>query len=139
MTSRTLILLDGLYAIVRLARDAPVPDWVPREPVVSITRTTDELSIVCDESRVPPGVTCSRGWCALRVQGAMDLSETGVLASIATPLARGGVNIFALSTYDTDYLLIPHQFLDRAGVLLSSEGHAVLWPHGPAPFSHSLA
>ncbi|MBI5301507.1 MAG: ACT domain-containing protein [Chloroflexi bacterium] len=101
MTALTLLLLRDTFAICRLALDAPIPDWA-RGDLVSITRTRDEFSIVCDQRAAPRDVNCERDWRALRVAGQLDFGLTGILASLATPLADAGVSIFALSTYDTD-------------------------------------
>jgi hypothetical protein len=91
----------------------------------SITRTGEELSVVCREALVPEGIRAERGWRALRVAGVLDLSQVGVLASLASPLAGAGISLFALSTFDTDYLLVQEQDLGRAVEVLVAVGHAV--------------
>ena len=91
----------------------------------AIVRTAEELSIVCAEQAVPPGVICQRGWRGLKVAGPLDFALTGVLASLAGPLAEAAVSIFAISTYDTDYLLIREVQLDTAIDALRRAGHAV--------------
>src|SRR5262249_53205645 len=102
----TLILVEGRFAICRLGVDATIPPWITASHFVSITRTADELSIVCPQDAVPEGVQSERGWRCLRVVGTMSFSVVGVLASLTVPLAEAGVSIFALSTFDTDYLLL---------------------------------
>lgn len=125
----TLELLPGAFAICRLPPDTAVPEWTNGSLTpgfVSITRTPDELSIVCPEAHVPPGITNSTDWRALRVAGTLDFALTGILAAIAAPLATAGVSIFALSTYDTDYLLIPQRQLAEATAALEQAGHQVV-------------
>ena len=120
-----LFALDELYAIVRLHPDAGLPDWVEGGHFWSVTRSDSELSIVCREEDVPPDASAERGWCALEVAGPLDFSLTGVFASLAAPLAEAEVTLFALSTFETDYLLVrAHQFAHAAAALRDA-GHAV--------------
>ena len=121
----SLIALEGSYAVARLGADAPLPGWVVGGPFVSITRTADELSVVCREEAVPGGVRCVRGWRCLRVAGTLDFSLVGVLASLLDPLARAGVSAFAMSTFDTDYLLLKAETFERAVAVLQLAGHSV--------------
>ena len=100
----TLSATSGLYAIVKLAHDAAIPDWATQGGFFSVTRTADELSLVTAESSVPAGIDASRGWRLLKVHGPFAFSEIGIVASLANPLARIGVGIFVISTFDTDYL-----------------------------------
>ena len=120
----TLSVLPETLAICRLDRETAIPVWTTGK-FVSITRTSDELSIVCDERAVPSGVKADRGWRALKIEGPLDLALTGVLASIAVPLAEAKINIFAISTFDTDYVLVKAEKLNRALGVLRSAGHAV--------------
>ena len=121
--------MPGRLAVCRLDPQAAVPDWALSGDFSSITRTTDELSIVCSEAGVPEGVLCERGWAGLKVEGPLDFSLTGVLASLAQPLAEAGLSIFAVSTYDTDYLLVKAGDLDRAVVVLAEAEHTVRWEY----------
>jgi len=91
----------------------------------SVTRTPSELSIVCDERAVPAGVTEERGWRALVVEGTLVLSDVGVLAELAGPLAAAGIPIFVLSTYETDYVLVPDEAVGTATGALERAGHSV--------------
>jgi hypothetical protein len=93
---------------------------------VSITHTADELSIVCAEEHVPSGVKADREWRALKVEGPLDLALTGILASLANPLAEAQINIFAISTFDTDYLLVKEYNVARACDVLRQAGHVVV-------------
>jgi hypothetical protein len=105
-----------------LVPDSPWPKWVVGD-FLSITCTADELSIVCLQDAVPPGVQCETGWRCLRVAGALDFAAVGVLASLVVPLAEAGLSVFALSTFDTDYLLVKERDFDRACASLRQYGH----------------
>jgi len=121
----TLHVLTGTFAVCRLAADAPLPAWAARGPFVSITRTADELSVVCSEDAVPEGVRCEQGWRCLRVVGSLDFSLVGILASLVGPLAEAGVSVFAVSSFDTDYLLVKEADLKKAAEALGRAGHRV--------------
>ena len=90
--------------------------------------TSEETSIVCEEGRVPDGVQADTGWRAFKVAGPLDFSLTGILLAMAVPLAEAGVGIFAVSTYDTDYVLVKQGSLDAAVSALRSAGHVVVLP-----------
>ena len=121
-----LSLLPGCLAVCRLPAGAPFPQWAGRSfYLFALIRTPDELCVVCDEQEVPGAVQAERGWCALKVHGPLDFSLVGVLASLTVPLAQAGVSIFALSTYDTDYLLVRHADLERAVQVLIQAGHSL--------------
>jgi len=120
-----LTLLAERYAISRLAADAAIPEWATQGPFFSVTRTGDELSIVAELSRVPVGVASQAGWRVLKVHGPFVLSEIGVLAALATPLAEARVSLFAISTFDTDYLLVASETLSAAMAALERAGHTV--------------
>jgi uncharacterized protein len=113
------------YAVSRLDPAAAVPDWATRGRFTSITRTPSELSIVCDADAVPPDVRAERGFHVLAVRGPLDFSLTGVLAALSAPLAAAGISIFAIATYDTDYLLVREADVDRAVRALHDAGHRV--------------
>ncbi|MGZ3427912.1 MAG: ACT domain-containing protein [Polyangia bacterium] len=104
--------------MARLPADAPIPSWATGA-LVSITRTPDELSIVCEDAGVPPEVRAERDFAALRVAGTIDFSVVGLLASLTWVLADAQVSVLALSTYDTDYLLVRNSDLPRARTALS--------------------
>lgn len=123
--SLTLEVLPGRCAVCRLDAGAEVPGWAARGPLVSVTRTDAELSIVCDEAVVPSDVPAEGGWRCIRVRGPLGFGMTGVLASLASPLAGAGVSIFVISTYDTDYLMVQERDLGRARDALSRAGHLV--------------
>ena len=127
MTTRslTLELLPGRLAVCRLDADAPLPAWAAAGGFVSLTRTDAELSIVCLQEGVPAGVCAEPGWRCLRVKGPLGFGLTGVLASLASPLASSGVSIFVVSTYDTDYLMVQERDLERGVSALERAGHGV--------------
>lgn len=125
-TQHRLVLLKDAFAVCRLAPDAPFPAWAAGGPFVSITRTTEELSVVCRQDAVPEGVRCEAGWRCLRVEGTFDFSLVGVLASLLGPLADASVSILVLSTFDTDYLLVKEEKLETAIEALRLPGHTVL-------------
>lgn len=104
----TLEVLAQQLAVVRLPTGAALPTWFGQAagPIASVTRTADETSLVCDASVVPPDARAERGWRAVKVRGPLAFSLTGVLAGILAPLAAAGISVFALSTYDTDYILL---------------------------------
>src|SRR5690348_16833153 len=109
MTARallTLIILPQRYAICRLDATAPLPDWAEGGDFTSITRTPAELSIVCAEHKVPKDVAHADGWRVLKCEGPLHFGLSGIVASLAEPLANAQVAIFPIATYDTDYLLV---------------------------------
>ena len=94
-------------AVCGLAADAAVPDWATRGPFHAIVRSPGELTVVCDAGIVPADVRSQKGWRCFRLAGPIAFTETGVLSSIAVPLAAAGIGIFVISTFDTDYVLVP--------------------------------
>jgi hypothetical protein len=132
VTARTFVLtlLPGPLAVSRLEPGDPAPPWAvapdrSAASLVSITWTRHELSVVCPAEWVPAGVTASAPWRALRVEGPFDLSDVGVLAALAAPLARAGVSVLPIATHDTDYLLVRDDALPAAARALRADGHDV--------------
>ena len=125
MPPLTLSLLPEPYAICRLPPDSALPDWAAVGLFLSITRTVDELSITCRQISVPADVQHEGGWRILKLEGPFDLALTGILAPIATALAQAKLNIFALSTYDTDYVLVKEAKLAEAIKAIEGLGHKV--------------
>jgi uncharacterized protein len=115
-----LRLLGGELSIVRLPADAASPSWLrfASGPLVSVTHTVHELSIVCPSAVVPPGLDCEPGWRAFQVEGKLAFSATAILTSILNPLADAGISIFAISTFDTDYVLVRAAVLEPARAVL---------------------
>ena len=120
--------LPGLFAVCRLGADEPLPSWfsLTDGPVAAVVRRGDEeLSLVCPSDAPPADVVAEREWVALEVEGPMEFTLTGVLASVAAPLAEASVPIFALATYDTDVVLVPRVRAAAAVTALRSAGHQV--------------
>ena len=123
----TLELLPDVYSICRLDPQADIPSWVLEGDFLSITRTKNELSLVCSQERVPHVVECDKGWRCIMVRGPLDLSLVGILASLTSSLAEVDISIFAISTYETDYLLVKGENLRRAVLKLKEAGHDVVY------------
>ena len=117
--------LGGELAVCRLPADAAAPPIPDRAALFSVTRTSEELSIVCPAADAPGDAQVESGWRALAVEGPLDFGLTGILASLAQPLAAAGIPIFALSTYDTDYVLVRAPALEAAVAALRDAGHTV--------------
>jgi uncharacterized protein len=115
--------LPGPYSVVRLAPSTPIPDWATRGEFTSITRTEDEVSIVCPTENLPHDVAPAPRWICLKLEGPFPFSQTGVLLSLIAPLSNNGIPIFAISTYDTDYVLVQEKFRDATLTALQSAGH----------------
>jgi hypothetical protein len=120
-----LMLLSETCAVCRLEKNVPPPEWGTQGPFFSLTRTDEELSVVCPEELVPREVKKEGGWRVLKVEGPLDFSLTGLLASLTAPLAREGISVFVLSTFDTDYLLVKEEKLEKAIQALREEGYEV--------------
>ncbi|WP_376796350.1 ACT domain-containing protein [Thermogemmatispora sp.] len=125
-----LVAARGL-AVCRLPAGSPLPAWLSaagpeRQALLTLTWSADELSIVCPQRLVPEGVPCEAGWAAFKVVGPLDFSLTGILASLLRPLAEAHIPVFALSTYDTDYLLVREPMLEPARSALQAAGHEFL-------------
>jgi uncharacterized protein len=121
----TLSLLKPTLAVCRLSHTDEVPAWVWSEPFFCAARTEDELSLVLLQDNIPDEWTAERDWRALKVRGPLDFSLTGILASLAAPLAAAGISIFALSTFDTDYLLVRSFALEEACRVLADAGFKI--------------
>jgi hypothetical protein len=120
-----LSLLPDTLAICRLGAGEPVPAWAWTGEPASVTRTRDELSIVCRADAVPDGVQCETGWRCLKVEGPLDFGLAGILAALTAPLAAAGIPVFAVCTYDTDYVLVKAENLEHAVEALLGAGHRV--------------
>ncbi|HSB36231.1 MAG TPA: ACT domain-containing protein [Thermoanaerobaculia bacterium] len=123
--AHTLTLLPGRLAICRLHPEAALPAWAEGGAFCSVTRTKDELSVVCEEAAVPEGITANRGWRMLKLLGPVPFEETGILAALASPLASAELSIFAISTYETDYVLVKEESVEAALRALRGAGHKV--------------
>ena len=128
-----LTLLRQELAVCRLDPDSELPEWARKGPFFSLTRTPDEWSVVCAQEAVPEGTRHEAGWCAFRLQGPIDFSAVGILASLTAPLARSGISLFALSTFDTDYVLVKEVDVKKATLALRQEGHRIHPEPRPRP------
>jgi hypothetical protein len=120
-----LSILAERLSICSLPAHNQLPAWLPACGFLSLTRTEDELSAVCEESCVPAGVKCRRGWRCFKVRGPLDFSQVGVLAALAAPLGEAEISIFVISTFDTDYLLVEEENLQRSVRVLTAAGHTI--------------
>jgi hypothetical protein len=120
-----LLLQDDAYAVCKLDPNTPIPAWATKGDFFSVTGSADELSIVCRQDAAPHDVRCEPGWRCLRVAGAMPFSIVGVLASLTAPLAEAGISLFAVSTFDTDYLFVKEEKLEAAIAALERRGHTI--------------
>lgn len=125
LPSYVLEVLPDRLAICRLEPDQADLDWDLGEGLLSVTFTEHEVSVVCEEAFAPADAVIERGWRCLRVVGPLEFSAVGVLVALAGPLADAGVPIFALSTFDTDHILVQAADLDRAIEALRGAGHEV--------------
>jgi uncharacterized protein len=118
--------LGGTYAIMRLASGASLPDWSMKGEFISITRTADELSIVCPVASARAGLPTSESWICLKLEGPFPFSQTGVLLSFIEPLSTNGIPIFAISTYETDYVFVQEEFVTVSVDTLQRAGHQLV-------------
>jgi hypothetical protein len=118
-----LCVLDGNYAVCRLPGKAHIPEWVANESLVSITRSEKELTIVCDKKLIPDDCEKSRDWKCIKIVGSFDLDAVGVMASVSVPLAENQISIYVVSTFDTDYFLVPAKELEKAALVLKDFSH----------------
>lgn len=121
----TLSILPETLVICQMDKDARIPDWLLASTFYSITKTAEELSVVCPQTNVPEGIKKDEGWRCLKVEGPLDFSAAGILASLTMPLAKEGISVFAVSTYNTDYLLVKEQHLGKAVQILAQNGHQI--------------
>jgi hypothetical protein len=124
-----LTLLDMPLSVCRLEPDAQVPEWVWSSGFMSITRTPEELSIVCEWA--PGHVKQEAGWRAFKIRGPLEFGLVGVLASVIEPLRTSSIPVFVISTFDTDYLLVKGDDVERAREALTSAGHILTTLAGP--------
>jgi len=122
----TLQILDGYYTIHRFPADSTLPVEVWESSFLSITKTEDELSIVCDASIVLDTEVNESGWSCIKVLGPLDFALTGILAKLSGVLAEARISIFAISTYDTDYILVQSEKLELAVKVLSKQGYIII-------------
>jgi len=116
----TLSILPEKLGICHFDKNSEIPEWAKDINFCSITRTNDELSIVCPQTKIPAGVLAERNWRAFKVKGPLGFSLTGIVASLSRPLAKAKISILYISTYETDYLLVEEKNLGKAREILST-------------------
>ena len=121
-----LVILAERLAVCRLDAKAPIPEWASGASFLSISRTRDELSVICEEQFVPTGVQASRGWRGLKIVGPLDLDLVGSLVSVAVPLAQSNIGILPIGTFETDYVLVRDRQLGDAVKALRFAGFEVI-------------
>ena len=122
-----LKILDSTFSIVKIPPTETVPSWAIKCDVFSITRTNEELSIVCPSDCLPINEELrdvENDWKCIKVEGVLDFGLTGILASLANPLAENKISIFAVSTFNTDYLLVKSHSIEKARLVLENSGHS---------------
>ncbi|MBE6072065.1 MAG: ACT domain-containing protein [Clostridium butyricum] len=122
----TMKLLKENFGVCRLNKDDSIPNWVKNSDFYSITKTCDELSIVCSQNSIPAHVKCESDWKALKIEGPLDFSLIGILSKISTILAHEEISIFAISTYDTDYILVKNSHIKDAIKVLSNNNYDII-------------
>ena len=125
MPKLPLSLLPHMYAVCQFHPDKHIPYWALLGDFVSLTRTNEELSVVCQQDNVPEDIEAERGWRCIKVLGSFDFSVPGIHASLATPLAEAEISVLAIATYSTDYLLVKEGNLEKALQVLTQAGHSV--------------
>lgn len=122
----TLSLMVQKYAVCRLSKEQQIPVWAYEGDFFSVTRTLDELSIVCLQNSVPEGIKCECEWRILKIEGPLDFSLIGILSKISSLLAQNYISIFAVSTYDTDYILVKEKDISKAIKVLSEDNYNIV-------------
>ena len=122
----TFTVLPDNLAVCRLEISAIIPQWAYQGNFISITTTQEEVSIVCQAENVPEEIVCVKNWRALKIVAELDFALVGILAAISTTLAQAGISIFAISTYNTDYILVQEKHLDLALQTLLKAGCKVI-------------
>jgi uncharacterized protein len=120
-----LTVLEISAAVCQLKSNSEIPQWALKGSFYSISKTMDELSVVCDQAHVPADIKAERNWTVFKVEGPLDFSLTGILSSISAPLAAAKISIFAVSTFDTDYVMVKTQNFENAVVALRNSGFQV--------------
>ncbi|PEK30643.1 MULTISPECIES: ACT domain-containing protein [Bacillus cereus group] len=123
-----LTILDTTFSVIKLPKTEEIPSWASKGELFSITRTIEELSIVCASSNVPDNILkdVEHDWKCIKVEGILDFGLTGILSSLANPLADNNISIFAISTFNTDYLLVKLHSIEKAKSALENSGHTFI-------------
>jgi hypothetical protein len=120
-------VLKENFAICRLSAFEPLPAWVLKDPLSSITKTPEEYSVLCSHDAIPAEeqITCESEWKCLKIHGPLDFGEVGIISNLTSLLAKSDISVFVQSTYETDYILVKKMNIDKAAKVLSQEGHQI--------------
>lgn len=119
-------LLDGIYAVCQINDGEKVPSWVEEKEFFSVTKTEDEISLVMLQDKISNDIKAEKDWRILKVEGTLDFSLIGILAKISDILAKNQISIFVISTFNTDYILVKEEKIDKAMTVLSKEGYEII-------------
>ena len=122
----TMKLLEEKFAVCRLDKNCDVPKWTENNSFYSVTRTMDELSIVCFEKDVPIDIKYEKNWRILKIEGPLDFSLIGIISKISSILAEEKISIFALSTFDTDYILVKENNIKDTIKVLEKNNYRII-------------
>jgi uncharacterized protein len=125
MQQLKFIVLEGSYSLCRLLADEAIPSWIFASPFYTISKSPQELFIVCESKYVPGNTQQSNGWKLLKIDAVLELSITGITAKFSKPLAEAGINLCVIATFDTDYVMVPEEKLFFAAEALQKEGFTV--------------
>ena len=115
----TLSILPEKLGICHLDKNTPIPSWaLEGASFISIGKTRNELSIICPQDKIPGGVMFEKDWRAFKIEGPLGFTATGIVSSISTPLAKAGISIMYISTYETDHVLVEEHNLEKAEEIL---------------------
>lgn len=120
-----LSLIKGTFGVCKLRKTDEVPEWVKNDKFTSVTRTDEELSIVCSQEDIPQEITAELNWKILKIDGILDFSLIGIITKIRSILVENGMSIFVISTFNTDYILIKSEIFDQSISILKEEGYTI--------------
>ena len=124
-TKHRISILPDRLTVCKLDQEAEIPSWARKHAFISITRTNEELSIIAPDALIPEDLPRDKGWRCVKVEGPLELTLYGVLASLISPLARAGISVLAIATYNTDYFLVKETQLEQTVTILRTEGYDV--------------
>lgn len=118
-------LLQGIYAVCQISNREKVPSWVEEKGFFSVTKTEDEISVVMLQDKISKEIKAEKDWRILKVEGTLDFSLIGILAKISSVLAENQISIFVISTFNTDYILVKEENIEKAMAVLNLEGYEI--------------
>ncbi|MCX7778918.1 MAG: ACT domain-containing protein [Patescibacteria group bacterium] len=119
----TLFLLPEKLGICHFDKNHSIPDWAIESEFFSINKTPDELSILCSENKIPGGVLAEKNWRVFQVKGPLGFSLTGIVSFLSTILAKAGISILYVSTYETDYIFVQEEKLEKVKEIFKKYCH----------------